>query len=214
MRANPVRTLAALLAVGSLTLAAPAPAQDNTVNPSVAQAQAPALPYGVSQILQLQQAKVGDDTIIAYIRNSGNSFGLNADQIIYLRQQGVSSPVLNAMLSQPAPGVMGSSAPAMAANNSVQPAPAAYQTQPSASYSTVGPAVTAIDPTAAAAATTTYYYPSYGYSYYPAYSYPYYYPAYGYYGYYPSVSLSFGWGGRWGGGFRGGGWGGHGGWHR
>src|ERR1039457_306974 len=62
---------------------------------------APPLSYGVPQILQLAQAKVGDDTIIAYIRNSGNNYGLDANQIIYLRQQGISDNVITAMLSQP-----------------------------------------------------------------------------------------------------------------
>ena len=41
---------------------------------------------------------------MAYIKNSGNSYGLNADQIIYLRQQGVSDAVITAMLNQPKPG--------------------------------------------------------------------------------------------------------------
>src|ERR1700744_1811892 len=51
---------------------------------------APQLSYGVAQILQLTQAKVSDDTVVAYVKNSGNSYGLDANQIIYLRQQGVS----------------------------------------------------------------------------------------------------------------------------
>ena len=49
----------------------------------------------------------GISTIIAYIRNSGNSYGLNADQIIYLRQQGLSDAVIRVMLSQPRAGVAG-----------------------------------------------------------------------------------------------------------
>ena len=43
----------------------------NTAPPAVADA--PQLAYGVPQILQLAQAKVGEATIIAYIQNSGNS---------------------------------------------------------------------------------------------------------------------------------------------
>ena len=50
------------------------------------------------------KANVGDETIIAYIKNSGNSYGLNADQIIYLRQQGVSDAVVRTMLNQPQTG--------------------------------------------------------------------------------------------------------------
>ena len=69
--------------------------------PSAAVSQpAPQLSYGVPEVLQLTQAKVGDSVIINYIQNSGNNYGLNASQIIYLRQQGVSEAVINAMLTQ------------------------------------------------------------------------------------------------------------------
>src|SRR5580700_972096 len=62
-----------------------------TVAPTTANNQtAPQLSYGVPQILQLAQAKVGDDTIVAYIKNSGTIYSLDASQIVYLRQQGVS----------------------------------------------------------------------------------------------------------------------------
>jgi hypothetical protein len=215
MKTSYFKTLTAFAAAASMTLSASmAFAQDSTANYTTQPAQvtvqpvsAPPLAYGVAQILQLSQAKVGDDTIIAYIKNSGNSYGLNADQIIYLRQQGLSSGVLNAMLSQPAPGVLaGASTLPMPST----PAPAVAYSQPAApSSSMVGPSVSAIDPTAAAAASSYYYYQPY---YYPAYSYPYYYPSYGY-GYYPGVSVSFGWRGGWGPGwgYRGGG-GFHGGW--
>jgi hypothetical protein len=157
----------------------------------------PQLAYGVPQILQLEQAKVGDDTIVAYIKSSGNSYGLNADQIIYLRQQGVSDAVITTMLNQPKPATV--------------PAPAAPAPQPSVSTTvapvptpTVAPTVTYVQTVPA----TTYYYQPYYYQ-------PYYYPAYGVY---PAVSLSFGWGGGWGGYYHGGyygGWhgGGYGGWH-
>src|SRR4029077_20056929 len=73
-----------------------------STQPAPTYAAAPQIGYGASQVLQLQQANVGDDTIIAYIKNSGNSYALNAEQIIYLRQQGLSSAVLNTMLTQPA----------------------------------------------------------------------------------------------------------------
>ena len=63
------------------------------------------LPYEITQILQLQKAKVGDETIIAYIKKSGNSYSLNTTQIIYLRKQGLSDAVITAMLNQPRPEV-------------------------------------------------------------------------------------------------------------
>ena len=167
---------------------------------SAAAQTAPQLSDGVPQVLQLAQAKVSDSTIIAYIHNAGYSYGLDANQIIYLRQQGVSDAVINTMLTQP------------------KNAAATVQTAPpiadQSSTATVQPTVTYVQSAPASSVyvvpdTQTYYYDSTYYQ-------PYYYPYYGY----PAVSLSFGFGGGWGG-YHGGGWhgggggfhGGGGGWH-
>ena len=198
-------------------LTTPAMAQDSAattvVQPAPISAPIPQLAYGVPQILQLAQANVSDDTIIAYINNSGNSYGLNADQIIYLRQQGISAVVITTMLNQPRPTM----APATPATPTPQTsASAAYNGQ--VSTATVAPAVTYIQ----AAPDSIYYSPPYYYGQ------PYFYPDYGWS---PPVSFSLGWfggggyGGGWrgggshvggfgGGGFHGGGGGGHGGGHR
>jgi 2,3-bisphosphoglycerate-independent phosphoglycerate mutase len=48
----------------------------------------------------MMRAKVGDDTTIAFIQGSGKSYSLNASEIIYLREQGVSDHVITTMLSQ------------------------------------------------------------------------------------------------------------------
>lgn len=64
----------------------------------------PPLAYGVSDIIQMSQAQVGDPTIVTFIKNSGNSYGLDGAQVIYLHQQGVSTAVITAMLTQPAAG--------------------------------------------------------------------------------------------------------------
>jgi hypothetical protein len=182
------KMLAVMAAVGLACSASTVRAQDPSApNP------APQLSYGVPQVIQLAQAKVGDDTIIAYIKNTGNSYGLNADQIIYLRQQGVSDAVITVMLNQPRAGVF-TAPPAMSAS---QPAASpAYQEQ--VSTATVAPTVTYVQ----TVPYSTYYYQPY-----------YYYPSYAWY---PPVSFSFGWGGVWGGGWHGGGWRGggiSGGWH-
>ena len=91
MKTNHLQKMMAVLAVTSMTLSgitaiAQGSTAANTVQPAAVSGSAPELFYGVPQILKLVQAKVSDDTIIAYIRNSGNGYGLNADQIIYLRQ--------------------------------------------------------------------------------------------------------------------------------
>jgi hypothetical protein len=146
---------------------------------AMAQNSAPPLSYGVPQVLQLAQAKVSDDTIIAYIHNSGNSYGLDANQIIYLRQQGVSDNVLTVMLTQPRPA----SAPAPTApppDNSYQAqAPASSAPAPT-TYVQSAPSPVYVVPNS-----QPYYYNNYYYSQ------PYYYP----YSYFPSVALSFGFGG-------------------
>ena len=144
-------------------------------------AAAPQLSYGVSQILQLAQAKVGDDTIIAYIHNSGNGYGLDANQIIYLRQQGISDKVINVMLSQPKVA----SAPAQTAtqpDNSSTAQTSTAVAQPTTTYVQTVPSSTVyVMPD-----TQTYYYNAY-------YAQPYYYPYYAWP--YPAAVFSFGFGG-------------------
>ncbi|MGH7989035.1 MAG: hypothetical protein ACREDS_02420 [Limisphaerales bacterium] len=191
------KPLLVIAAVSALSfLAGNAVAQDSTAStaapPAIVQT-APQLSYGVSQIVQLAQAKVGDSTIIAYIQNSGSSYGLDANQIIYLRQQGVSDGVINIMLNQ-----RNNSAVAAAQTSTAvaQPTVTYVQTVPTSSVYVIPD-------------TQTYNYNAWYYSQ------PYYYPYYAWP--YPAASLSFGFGGRWGGGYHyhGGGWhgGGHGGWH-
>lgn len=170
-----------------------------------ATAGAPQLSYGVSQVIQLSKANISEDTIISFVQNSGNSYGLDANQIIYLKEQGVSANVINAMINQhnrpvavaaPAPDTSASSTEAETVTTTAPPS------------STLAPSTVYVIPD-----TQTYRYDA---TYAPYYYQPYY---YGYYGW-PAVSLSFGWGGGWGRGWGGdhdgwrGGWGGdHDGWH-
>jgi hypothetical protein len=200
MRTMKLKKMAAVITViGVAWSASTALAQDssaaNTAPPVVFSASAPQLAYGERQILQLAQAKVSEDTIIAYIKNSGNSYGLNADEIIYLRQQGLSDAVLTTMLSQPRAGV----AVATPSNPAPQPV-AATASAGQASTVTTAPPVSYVQTVPA----TTYYY-SEPYYYYPSC----YYPGYAWY---PPVTIGWGWGWGWrGGGYYGGGY--RGGWH-
>ena len=181
---------AGLLATVGTVMAQNMPAPD----PKSVSAPAPQLAYGVPQVLQLAQAKISDDTIIAYINNSRINYALDANQIIYLRQQGVSDVVVTAMLNQPKAGVA-VPAPATYAAQPAAPAPApAPALAPTVTYVQTQPTVTYVQ----TAPPVTYYYSN-----------PYYYPSYAYY---PPVSFSIGLG--WGGGWRGescyrGGWRGH-----
>jgi hypothetical protein len=170
-------------------------AQDSTSS-------APKLSYGVPAVLQLTQAKVGDDTIVAYIQNSPTIYSLDASQIIYLKQQGVSSAVLNAMLNQRARLVDANptSAPTSTSANSTTEMTAST---PAQTPQVVGDASTAVaQPTVTyTTAPSVYVIPDTQSDVYDSGFYSPYYYGWGY----PAVSLSFGWGGggHWGGGWRG-----------
>jgi uncharacterized membrane protein YgcG len=196
-----------LLAIGGVFVwwAWKAPAQDTTGT-----AASQPMPYAVSQVLELEQAKIGDSTVIAYIKTSGTSYNLNASQIVFLRQQGVSDGVITAMLTQPrmadsvpyaqTPGPEPQAAPVTTMATATTPAPAIV-TQPPVTYVQSAPV-----------------------SYDDSYAYPNSYPYYGYYGWPYSWTWyggawrwgwrggggSVGWHGGWG--WHGGGWGGHVGW--
>jgi hypothetical protein len=68
---------------------------------SISQAQTPPSRAVVfSEVVKLSQAHQSDDVILGYLRNSGASFSLSADEIIYLNNQGVSQKVIGALQSQ------------------------------------------------------------------------------------------------------------------
>jgi hypothetical protein len=168
--------------------------------------------YGVPQIIRLSQAKVSDDTIIAYVENSGLSYSLDADQIINLRQQGVSDAVITTMLKQPKSGPMvyttttpGAQLVAPNVNISTAETTPLYSPRQSDQISAVSGNAQPV-PTATVAPTVTYVQAAPAPIYY--YAQPYYYPSYAWF---PPLSLSFAWGNRGHGEGYYGGW--HGGWH-
>jgi hypothetical protein len=178
----------ATVAVPDATPEAAAPVQSPPVE----------LSYGVSDILKLSRAKVGEETTIAFIENSRRVYSLSAPEIIYLRREGVSDRVLIAMMDPKR------SAEAAKAAVPILPAPSRQPTYPVVSapqYTTTiaQPSVTYVQSAPTYVPSSTVYvsspaYVNYGY-------YPYYYPYYRY----PSLSWSVGFGGRgyWGG-YRGG----------
>lgn len=87
-----------------------------------AQSAPPNLSSQVQEVVKLTQAKMSDDIILAYIKNSGESYNLKADDILYLNSQGVSQPVISALLQSKS-----SAAPAPVAAPST-PAPTPYST--------------------------------------------------------------------------------------
>jgi len=90
---------------------------------------------GLQEVLKLTKAQMGDDVVISYINNSGTAFHLSADDLVYLKEQGVSQPVITVLLQAKAAVPAPQPAPAGVANPAPVPAPQfapAVAAQPSA----------------------------------------------------------------------------------
>src|SRR5215471_8464742 len=61
------------------------------------------LPPVPTEVLRMSQAGMGDEVIISYIQKSDNPYTLDADQIIYLHDLGISSEVLNTLVNHVGP---------------------------------------------------------------------------------------------------------------
>jgi hypothetical protein len=83
---------------------------------------AQALPPGVQDVVKLTQAGITDDVILSQLRNAGANYNLTADQIILLKNQGVSQPVIRALLTGGASAAPAAS-PALVAPPAPTPAP-------------------------------------------------------------------------------------------
>ena len=81
------------------------------------------LPPDLQEIVKLGQAQMGDDVIVSYVKKSGKSYVLSADQIIYLRNQGLSQAVISSLL-ETKPAAPPPAAPAPMAPAPAMPAPA------------------------------------------------------------------------------------------
>jgi hypothetical protein len=83
----------------------------------------------LQEIVKFAQAHMTDDVILAYIKNSGKAYNLSGDDMMYLSSQGVSQPVISALLQTkgaapaPAPATLPSPAPAPAPAPAYAPAP-------------------------------------------------------------------------------------------
>jgi hypothetical protein len=112
--------LAAVMAL-ALLLATPA---------SYAQTTPANLSPDLQEIVKFAQAHMSDDVILAYIKNSGKSYNLSGDDMIYLTSQGVSQPVISALLQTKgtaptqAPAPVPTPTPAPAPEPAPAPAPA------------------------------------------------------------------------------------------
>ena len=90
-----------------------------------AQTTAANLSPDLQEIVKLAQAHMSDDVILGFIKSSGKSYTLSADDMLYLNSQGVSQPVITALMQTK------SAAPAASAPAST-PAPAPAPAPPAA----------------------------------------------------------------------------------
>lgn len=128
-------------------------------------------------LLKLSKGQVTEEVIVAYIENARRNFDLNADEIVYLKQEGVSDKVVAAALNHHAKIPQAT----VTVPHETAPAPAYMEAQPQQAPQTVvvtQPQTTYVQ---AAAPEPTYVYG--GYSYYWPFYYSYYPYYYGYYGY-------------------------------
>ena len=188
---------AALFLAQNARAQAQAPAATAAPTPVAPDAAPAKLPYGVEDVLKLSRAQVSEDVTLSFIRNSGTVYNLAPKDIVYLRNEGVSDRVINAMLDQgkSVPTVAGAqtatatiptapSAPAPADPNAVAAAQAPAQYAPT--YTQPAPVYAQPD--------TSYVPPSTVYTIpYSSPGYPYYYSGYPYY-YGPSIGIGFGFG--------------------
>jgi hypothetical protein len=135
-------------------------------------------------LLKLQRGEVSEQVIVTYIENAKRNFDFSADEIVYLKQNGVSDKIITAALNHRAkfPQVILAPPSQQTAVTPRQPQQTIVVTQPQTTYVQAAPApVYVYSPPA-----YSYYYnpvPYYSYNYYP-------YRTYGYR--YPSFSVNFG----------------------
>jgi hypothetical protein len=75
---------------------------DSAVNATAQPATAVNLSPAVTEVIRLSSGGVGDDVVLAYIQNSQSPFNLTADDVLYLKDVGLSSTNITAMLNRDA----------------------------------------------------------------------------------------------------------------
>ena len=80
------------------------PAPTNVpVNPDPTQVEAPAnMSPAAAEVVRLATSGVGDEVVLAYIKNSQSAFSLTVDHVVYLKDLGLSPEVTSAMINHDA----------------------------------------------------------------------------------------------------------------
>ncbi len=115
----------------------PASASEEEIPPARAIIPPADLSPGVAEVVKLAQSGVGDEVVLAYINKSGPAFNPSVDEIVYLKDLGLSEAVLTSLVSHKnAEG--GTAAPIPVAENKTlpqQPTPSNPTTASAPSYS-------------------------------------------------------------------------------
>jgi len=166
---------------------------------------APKLSWGLDDIAKLSKAGVDESVILAYINNANVGYNPTAQDVIQLRELGVSAQITAALMQRGGEVRQAATVEAQRQGQAATPVMAPRAAQPTAEYAA---------PTYAAPVSTVTYIGYTGYTYGYAgcyspsyYSYPYYSRSYGcyggYYGFYPGISFGVNLGSAHSGGFHG-----------
>ncbi len=102
---------------------------------------------GLAEVVKLSQAHMSDDVILNFLKGRPGAYHLTADDILYLNQQGVSQPVISALLQSgggsPAPAPVTAPPPAFAPGAAAPPPTAGPAPIMPASPAPSGPAADA-----------------------------------------------------------------------
>jgi len=210
IRAFPLLTVCGALAASSLSVRAQTTTTTTqTTANALPVAAAPAFSGRIPEVVTLSKSGVDESVVVAFIKNSPGPFAPSADEVIRLRDAGLTSKEISAMLERGAEVRAQTAAAAPAYNYAAGPMPAAVAAP---DYNAAGPMPTTAAPPVVATPPLTYTDP--GYDTQPGstvvyvggnYGYPYYYGGYPYYYPYPYFYPGFGVGfGGFRGGFRGG----------
>lgn len=202
MNAKQSIQLACALSGISLLFATAGFAQSTPTESDSRLAQALKVPSKLEEISQMSKAGVGDPVILAYIKDSPTAYNLSAQDIIKLRDAGVSSEVTTALIQRGSEVRQANQpAPTRPATETVAVAPT-YQTPPPTAVQNPNQTVYVVQQPVSTVSVHYFGAPSYSYT--PSYYYPRYYPgSYVTFGSSyrcaPRASFNVGFGGHWGG---------------
>lgn len=86
----------------AMVTSATARAQTTEQSTASDQSVAPEVSFAVADVIRMAEGGTSEDVLLAYVQDSNSSFDLSADQILYLRDIGLSSSVISAMLNRDA----------------------------------------------------------------------------------------------------------------